>query len=218
MDQTTGRCESVTNCYLNDISSVYPETLNIMKRSLFCLISIFLFYLKFRPEPVNQYLLDKFSGELKRINQVCSSDRTLRNLTLDLDAFSFGLYYTYMLYVDSVRSEEIFRTEEQTPTLPYCQARHNDVDQYFCQFVYKVINIGLKPTKISVLIVKYRNKQLNGTQRMLNKLNARSLTDESKLEIIKAESRTRTYSAFFVCRNPVEKIVSVYNYLIQAWI
>ena len=92
----TDRCESGTNCYLNDITSVYSKSLNIMKRSLFCLILIFLFYLKFRPEPVNQYLLDKFSGELKRINQVCSSDRTLRNLTLDLEAFSFGLYYTYI--------------------------------------------------------------------------------------------------------------------------
>ena len=53
---------------------------------------------------------------------------------------------------------------------------------------------------------------------MLKKFNARSLTDERKLEIIKSERRTRTYSAFFVCRNPLEKIVSVYNYLIQAWI
>ena len=54
---------------------------------------------------------------------------------------------------------------------------------------------------------------------MLKKLNARSLTDERKLEIIKSESRTKTfsYTAFFVCRNPVEKIASVYNYLIQAW-
>ena len=52
---------------------------------------------------------------------------------------------------------------------------------------------------------------------MLRKLNAISLTDQRKLEIIKSESRTRTYSAFFVCRNPVEKLVSVYNYLVQAW-
>ena len=28
----------------------------------------------------------------------------------------------------------------------------------------------------------------------------------------------RGYSAFFVCRDPVQKIVSVYNYLIAAWI
>ena len=63
-----------------------------------------------------------------------------------------------------------------------------------------------------------RNTKINGTQRMLKKFNARSLTDERKLEIIKSERRTRTYSAFFVCRNPLEKIVSVYNYLIQAWI
>ena len=117
-----------------------------------------------------------------------------------------------------MRSEEIFRTEEQTPALPYCQARHNDIDQYFCQLAYKVINIGIKLTMTCVLIGKSRNKQLNGTQRMLKKLNARSLTDERKLEIIKSESRTRTYSAFFVCRNPVDKLVSVYNYLVQAWI
>ena len=51
---------------------------------------------------------------------------------------------------------------------------------------------------------------------MLKKYNARRLSDEEQLEIIK--SKSRKYAAFFVCRNPVEKIVSVYNYLIQAWI
>ena len=84
-----------------------------MKRSVFFLISIlYLSYLKIRQEPTNQYLLDKFSAELQRINQVCSSDGALRNLTLDLEAFSFGLYF--FILDESVRSENIFRAKEQT--------------------------------------------------------------------------------------------------------
>ena len=51
---------------------------------------------------------------------------------------------------------------------------------------------------------------------MLRKYNNRSLTEQERMEIIKSDRRG--YSAFFVCRDPVEKIVSVYNYLIEAWI
>ena len=115
LNKITDRCDTLTNCYLNDISSTH----SVMKRSVFFLISIlYLSYLKIRQEPTNQYLLDKFSAELQRINQVCSSDGALRNLTLDLEAFSFGLYF--FILDESVRSENIFRAKEQTCAMQNC--------------------------------------------------------------------------------------------------
>ena len=62
----------------------------------------------------------------------------------------------------------------------------------------------------------FRNNQSQGTQRMLRKYNSRSLSEGDQREILQGDRRG--YSAFFVCRDPVQKIVSVYNYLIAAWI
>ena len=51
---------------------------------------------------------------------------------------------------------------------------------------------------------------------MLRKYNSRSLSEGDQWEILQGDRRG--YSAFFVCRDPVQKIVSVYNYLTAAWI
>ena len=61
-----------------------------MKKLLFGFIFLFWLYLNLRPKSMNQYLRNQFLTEIKRIDQVCSSNIAKTNLSFDLDSFSFG--------------------------------------------------------------------------------------------------------------------------------
>ena len=63
----------------------------------------------------------------------------------------------------------------------------------------------------------YRKKSSDGTQKVLRELERRAYKQKDKTEIISSlESVRHNYTAFFVCRNPVDKLLSVYNYLMDA--
>ena len=52
---------------------------------------------------------------------------------------------------------------------------------------------------------------------MLRDLERRAYQHKDKAEIISSlEEVKHNYTAFFVCRNPVDKLLSVYNYLMDA--
>ena len=62
-----------------------------------------------------------------------------------------------------------------------------------------------------------RKKSSDGTQKVLRDLERRAYRPRDKSEIISSlQSVKHNYTAFFVCRNPVDKLLSVYNYLMDA--
>ena len=51
-------------------------------------------------------------------------------------------------------------------------------------------------------------------QRRLEEIEEKAYTREQKVEIIRSlKNVEHEYLSFFVCRNPVEKLVSVYKYM-----
>ena len=51
-------------------------------------------------------------------------------------------------------------------------------------------------------------------QRRLEEIEEKAYTREQKVEIIRSlKYEDHEYLSFFVCRNPVEKLVSVYKYM-----
>jgi hypothetical protein len=51
-------------------------------------------------------------------------------------------------------------------------------------------------------------------QRRLEEIEEKAYTREQKVEIIRSLKKAEhEYLSFFVCRNPVEKLVSVYKYM-----
>ena len=63
----------------------------------------------------------------------------------------------------------------------------------------------------------YRKKSTDGTQKALRDLERHVYKSHEKSEIISSlQSAKHNYTAFFVCRNPVDKLLSVYNYLMDA--
>jgi len=51
-------------------------------------------------------------------------------------------------------------------------------------------------------------------QRRLEEIEQKAYTREQKVEVLKSlKSPSHEYLSFFVCRNPIEKLVSVYNYM-----
>ena len=50
-------------------------------------------------------------------------------------------------------------------------------------------------------------------QRRLEEIEQKAYTREQKVTIIRSLKTDHEYLSFFVCRNPVEKLVSVYKYM-----
>lgn len=62
-----------------------------------------------------------------------------------------------------------------------------------------------------------RDRRTVKTQVYLRRLERKAYSRESKEAVIKAlREKQHNYTSFFVCRNPVEKFLSVYNYLMDA--
>ena len=62
-----------------------------------------------------------------------------------------------------------------------------------------------------------RDRRTVKTQVYLRKLEGKAYSRESKEGVIRAlREKQHNYTSFFVCRNPVEKFLSVYNYLMDA--
>ena len=62
-----------------------------------------------------------------------------------------------------------------------------------------------------------RDKRTVKTQVYLRRLEGKAYSRESKEAVIRAlREKQHNYTSFFVCRNPVEKFLSVYNYLMDA--
>ena len=62
-----------------------------------------------------------------------------------------------------------------------------------------------------------RDRRTVKTQVYLRRLEGKAYSRESKEAVIKAlREKQHNYTSFFVCRNPVEKFLSVYNYLMDA--
>ena len=58
------------------------------------------------------------------------------------------------------------------------------------------------------------NKGPKVYQRRLEEIEEKAYTREQKVEIIRSlKNVEHEYLSFFVCRNPVEKLVSVYKYM-----
>ena len=62
-----------------------------------------------------------------------------------------------------------------------------------------------------------RDKRTVKTQVYLRRLEGKAFTREAKEAVIRGlREKQHNYTSFFVCRNPVEKFLSVYNYLMDA--
>ena len=62
-----------------------------------------------------------------------------------------------------------------------------------------------------------RDRRTVKTQVYLRRLEGNAYSRESKEAVIRAlREKQHNYTSFFVCRNPVEKFLSVYNYLMDA--
>ena len=58
-------------------------------------------------------------------------------------------------------------------------------------------------------------RKVGGSQIKLRKLEGRAISPSEQLEAINSlKSTDHDFLSFFVCRNPVEKLLSVYNYLL----
>ena len=77
--------------------------------------------------------------------------------------------------------------------------------------------------EISDIVEKMNQKSrlTQGTQKRLRALEEDHFRAGVKrriiLDTLKGESANSSYLSFFVCRDPVEKLVSVYNYLIDIF-
>ena len=64
---------------------------------------------------------------------------------------------------------------------------------------------------------RQRVSPLVKTQVYLRRLEGKAFTREAKEAVIRGlREKQHNYTSFFVCRNPVEKFLSVYNYLMDA--
>ena len=62
-----------------------------------------------------------------------------------------------------------------------------------------------------------RDRRTVKTQVYLRRLEGKAYSRETKEAVIRAlREKQHNYTSFFVCRNPVEKFLSVYNYLMDA--
>ena len=102
-----------------------------MKKLLFGFIFLFWLYLNLPPKSMNQYLRNQFLTEIKRIDQVCSSNTAKTNLSFDLDSFSFG---------------DVFSVIYQTLSYKPIQSR----DTSFCCVEPPNMRVRLWPTSSSI--------------------------------------------------------------------
>ena len=62
-----------------------------------------------------------------------------------------------------------------------------------------------------------RDRKTTKTQVYLRRLEGKAYSRKAKEAVIRALSeKQHNFTSFFVCRNPVEKFLSVYNYLMDA--
>ena len=83
-----------------------------------------------------------------------------------------------------------------------------------------ILSKFIKGEKLSLTFevqwVTLNRRDAVGMQMTLRKLERARISEKQKLEIIwSVQAEKHEYLSFFVCRNPIEKLLSVYHYLMD---